>query len=63
MSVRPDVVHVCTVQNSAIVVISGVQMQAADLHQQHGNAGKGNDGQGRESHRIDYTGQEQGCTI
>ena len=58
VSARPDVVHVCPVQSSVIAVITSVQMQTAHLHQKHGGAGKGNDGQGRKSHRLDYTGRE-----
>lgn len=63
VSVRPDIMHMCAVQSRTITMVTSVQMQTADLHQQHGSAGKGNDGQGRKSHRIEYTGQAPECTI
>jgi hypothetical protein len=63
MSVRPDVVDVRAVQRRAIHVITSVQMQSAKLHQKQCNAGKGNEGQGREFHRLDYTGRKQECEI
>jgi len=43
-------------------MMTRVQMQSADLHQLHCNAGKGNDGQGRKFHRLDYTERTLECT-
>ena len=63
VSVGSNIVHVSAVQSCVIDMITSMQMQTAHLHQKHGDAGKGNDRQGRKSHRLDYTGQERGCTI
>ena len=63
VSVGNNLVQMCAMHAQVTAWLTRVQMQARHLHQKHGDAGKGNDGQGRKSHRLDYTGQEQGCTI